>query len=821
MQSIPSNPRAPKLRKVLDAVLSGRTPVQKHNYCLFIEAICADPSPTSCIARLISQAPALISLQTSFTIDLSISFLNGPATDLLRYLRAPELISISSGTVLRKILLCIVDPPLFWDEYVRAYEAGLLHGDGCISYAWLLLQLISLDRDIAKPYRELAQKPRMLDSLLDSPQIEIRNIGSKIKHILSVTSGSPSAVISSDDFGPGGRHDNDFPDFHDISILPTADEILCTDPPFLRRSSFLEDPDLEDDRLAAYTDNQFRLLREDMLYEMREETQNALGKKRRPLRNFVVDGLTLLDIYISDDSQRRSKWGITFQCLRDLPQFHKVKPDDRRAYLNDNRKIFRHQSQACLIVDNQVVAFPTVNRVEDLLAQKLPIVVLQLEGDTSITKTLLKLKTAAHIKLVQIDSAIFSFEPILNAIKDIQVFPLSPEILFWKQGKSEDITLPPSQGTLSTVVESIRNNPHRDLREVIGASKPVLLDQSQADSLLAGLTQKVSLIQGPPGKYLFIIDRLFHSTERGLRLGTGKSFIGALLAKVLHDSTDQKILVVCYTNHALDQFLEDLLDIGIPKQSIVRMGSKHSTRTEPLSLQKQSTDFKFGRTDWTIIENLKNEASRIGASLSTAFNRYTHSRVTRQELLEHLEFEDAGFYEAFRVPRSTDGMTTVGRRGLAVNDMYLLNRWASGIGAGIFARSDVVKAAPQVWGMPNADRQAKLKEWDGQILKEQAQEISALGEGYNKRVHDLQRKFSEKDTATLRSKRIIGCTTTAAAMYRESIQAASPNILLVEEAGEILESHVLTALSPETTQLILIGDHKCVLSTCCFYRARV
>ena len=33
-------------------------------------------------------------------------------------------------------------------------------------------------------------------------------------------------------------------------------------------------------------------------------------------------------------------------------------------------------------------------------------------------------------------------------------------------------------------------------------------------------------------------------------------------------------------------------------------------------------------------------------------------------------------------------------------------------------------------------------------------------------------------------------------------------MLVVEEAGEILESHVLTALGPETKQLILIGDQK-------------
>lgn len=46
-------------------------------------------------------------------------------------------------------------------------------------------------------------------------------------------------------------------------------------------------------------------------------------------------------------------------------------------------------------------------------------------------------------------------------------------------------------------------------------------------------------------------------------LGTGKSFIGALLARALHDHTKETILVVCYTNHALDQFLEDLMGNGI------------------------------------------------------------------------------------------------------------------------------------------------------------------------------------------------------------------------------------------------------------------
>ena len=33
-------------------------------------------------------------------------------------------------------------------------------------------------------------------------------------------------------------------------------------------------------------------------------------------------------------------------------------------------------------------------------------------------------------------------------------------------------------------------------------------------------------------------------------------------------------------------------------------------------------------------------------------------------------------------------------------------------------------------------------------------------------------------------------------------------VLLVEEAGELLEAHVLTSVHAETQQLIMIGDHK-------------
>jgi AAA domain len=249
-------------------------------------------------------------------------------------------------------------------------------------------------------------------------------------------------------------------------------------------------------------------------------------------------------------------------------------------------------------------------------------------------------------------------------------------------------------------------------------------------------------------------------------------------------------------------------------ESMVRLGSKHTARTEALSLHNQGSSFKLSKQHWKIIESMKTSAAIAADDLRSAFMSHMHLKPTNREFLEFLEFEDAEYYEALCLPMSTDyGMTLVGKGGQAVKETYLLERWASGKDGGIFSQSYVVKTAPEVWRMPHKERQAKMKSWVAKFFEEQAQNIATLGRRYNGCIKALSRMFRWKHVATLNDKRIIGCTTTAAAMYRESIQRSSPDILLVEEAGEILESHVLTALCPETTQLILIGDHKCV-STC-------
>jgi hypothetical protein len=94
------------------------------------------------------------------------------------------------------------------------------------------------------------------------------------------------------------------------------------------------------------------------------------------------------------------------------------------------------------------------------------------------------------------------------------------------------------------------------------------LDNTQATAVVECLTRRLALMQGPPG--------------------TGKSYTGVTLARILLANKEQAklgpIICVCYTNHALDQILEHLLNAEI--KQIIRIGSQSKSKIlEPLNLR--------------------------------------------------------------------------------------------------------------------------------------------------------------------------------------------------------------------------------------------
>ncbi|KAJ7241901.1 P-loop containing nucleoside triphosphate hydrolase protein [Mycena haematopus] len=770
--------RTTKLNKLFNEILHG-TPLTRQNFLLFLEAIPNQPDHAACMNKIIGSPTGLASIQAAMRFDLSDKFLNGHATDILSYLQDPELESIGGGSFLMQIVKRIVEPPIFWDAFTNAFKSGRLVERGTRSFAWLLLQLSRLPGSDGDPYIELASTASLLTALTGSPDADTRLLGYKIKHIVETCK---TAIPGDRDIQPGGRHDNDFADFRKISILPTADEVASQEAPFLRRCDPTQAAPDPASAVSQCLDDQFRLLREDMLYEMRDELQIAFKQKKGHHRGLVVEGFTLVDDVYHGSGDRACTWGMTLKADHDFWFFRKVQ--NRKKYLTDNRNLFKHQAHTCLIVDNEVVAFPTIHRDEDRLAENPPMVILQLEGHSSTANALLKLKKRSrpHIKLIQIDTAIFSYQPILAALQKMRSMPLSHELLCWSPTSTVES---PSFRLPTRIIEALRSDSSKDLSPLLQTSNPIILDDSQAVSLLAGLTQKVSLIQGPPG--------------------TGKSFIGALLAKVLHDE-NRKILVVCYTNHALDQFLEDILDIGVPAHSIVRLGGKSTPRTEPLSLfNSKQSGTRLTRADWETIDSLKENSTRLLRRLKTNWTKYTK---WEPDLLTQIEFDASEFFDALSLPSSTNGMTQVGKGGKKVGRNYLLTRWSNGGDAGIFKTHPDILAAAEIWQMDRAAREAKVSEWKTAFRKDQVAEIAKIGNAFNECQKEIDHIFHRTQVSVLQSKQIVGCTTTAAAKYTMDIQAASPQVLIVEEAGEILESHVITALGRDTQQMILIGDHK-------------
>jgi hypothetical protein len=209
-----------------------------------------------------------------------------------------------------------------------------------------------------------------------------------------------------------------------------------------------------------------------------------------------------------------------------------------------------------------------------------------------------------------------------------------------------------------------------------------------------------------------------------------------------------------------------------------------------------------------MIQHQKLEAENYQDVLQSKVDRFRKFRFNNAALMEYLELSEfSEFFDAFTVPEEEDGYTKVGRDGEAIGQFYLLERWYSGKDAGVFNKNALC-SFPSIWNIPPDSRHGLFASWLEEIIAEQIAEISNLARKYDQCQERLSQLFSAKTSSILSQKRIIACTTTAAAMYIDLLRKAAPGVILVEEAGEILESHTLTAMTANTKQLVLIGDHK-------------
>lgn len=776
--------RAGHLIRFLRSILDGDRKVRSANDTkLFYEAVRAQSSPRSCVERLIASEHGLEALQISIRVDLSPAFIKSQTLPFLSYFIDDQLKLLADGQILQQILIAVVQPFTLWKVLVGTALSNDLNEEGLRTLSWLCSELLSLPRSVGvnvlNDVVSLAEGGRFLNAQCP----ETRRLGYKIEHILQL-SDSP-AGSAGQSYAPGGRHDNDFADIRQISVYPTADEFVSVERPFYRRAKEVFETDLAR-RCATHLDNIYRLTREDFLGELRSDWQNAQVRKTGNRTALTLGGLrpAFLDL---GNANRRKQCSLAIICSTGLERLNNMRPDKRKPWLNDNKNFLRHRSFGALYQGQEIFGFAFVHRDVDALLSSPPVVFLQFTDNNALAKALMAVKTSSNVMFTLVDTPVFAYEPVLDRLKNMTELPLQANLL---NPAAIDNNVDPHIDLGSFTELEIHDTGKATVTIRSGSSKKTFhLDQTQADCLTSALTSKSSVVQGPPG--------------------TGKSFIGALVTYFLLKYTTRKVLVITYTNHALDQFIEDLFELGIQGEDIVRLGSKSTPKTSSLLLSAQRAEHRRSRESWSVIDRLKQDATEHSETLKESFEEYKHSQPSFSEIQEYLEFSEDSFkyYEAFVIPTEDNHFTKVGKAGKKVAQDYLYVNWRAGRGPGMF-KQYALRHHRDIWGIQPPQRTKLIETWFLAILQGKVQRVKELALQYDSMQERLDGLYSEDKVHILRSKRIIGCTTTAAAMYYKLITAGQIDVVMVEEAGEIQESHVLTAMTPSVRQLVQIGDHQ-------------
>jgi AAA domain len=605
------------------------------------------------------------------------------------------------------------------------------------------------------------------------------------------------AIWVTDAVPPGGRHDNDHVNYRNIQVVPTAEELRSQLKPYLPLANggnaIFQDP------CTKLLDSNFRLLREDAVHTMR---QNILNQERA-WPNARIVGLHC------GRAKGKGSDSVFFLVQCDCPK--SINWERSRLLLEGSVIVF--------CTDGAPVRLGTIVYREcgpewmDCKSGPRFGVLFESEDDFVLhnqwkNKSLGELKQGGANQqnveavlrqmttydLIEASKSFFSYRPILKTLQKMDRVPLLDELTTPNRAVYPAPLgyLPKRMNYPGTTVQCNLESWNSEF-----LCSKTTLDPSQADALHHAFTSRIALIQGPPG--------------------TGKTFIGSLMARMIRENTDETILCVCYTNHALDQFLEHMLDFG--ESRIVRIGGKSkSDRLEKFNIRnlaRQKSDhveqigFNIKKLDALIHEQKERLDERM---------KQIETEITWNEIKDYLQYEFPDTLQFLTLPHVDDGFIIKGRRGKDADESWLWTLWSKGKDFPKQLDDYYDYISPnffRFWQMPLHSRIELIGEWRTNILSDMT---GGIYESVNK-LNELQKTkesyYQEKQLQILKEARIIGATTSGAAIHKPILDEVAASVVLVEEAGEVLESHILTSLSLAdlnnsngTKHLILIGDHK-------------
>lgn len=741
--------------------------------------------------------------------------------------------------------------------------AGLSTSLHCVTSAYLLLiktvQQARMVPGFVNLFDLLTSLAESLQDVCSPVQLQIsrkhlREVSIHLKHGQDIaflqqdqskahTATVKPAAFKLDRPGPGNngrgqpRHDNDFQDIQNIQILPTFAEVTSTVPEYLPH---LDSTTWHKEDMPGLLDRHFRLLREDSIGQLSKRIRAELDRLQQKSNE-------------SERAQKDSHWNYDNVCVVSphvdtamglevvvtFDQPKKIQNHDltERTSRWERSRRLQPDSVVCIITSRKRMVFCHVARDDDLPRPKkskkpdinirpdrhnvslskdpktASIIVRPVEMDTASVETLIHLvalpEHAGKCVLVEFPGVLLpAFMPTLKALQELSKSSGVPFAEFLvPQTEDQALAIPPPLYAinpgftfdLSAICrEKMTIDPNNigpdDRQKLCDVSQ---LDDSQSQTVIDALSRRLALLQGPPG--------------------TGKSFVGVQLIRILTALQNQvdlgPIICVCYTNHALDQLLEHLLDCGITQ--VIRMGSKSkSERLAPLNIReiaKADDKTKLEKaTAWNC--RSKSEDHAICANLYLAdlakamktLGLKNYLDVTHAEHAVQL-FGDANSSE----DEDEDWFTVQKSKGQKGNSLQ--KRLKTWLRAG--SKDQTRNRQPQeleevhLDSLSNLERANLLSYWREDMFSQIYAFVDAAREQFVLSKDRLQVVHNEIDLRVMEQAKVIGVTTSGLARNLAPFRKLSSKVLVCEEAGEVMESHLLTALLPNIEHAMLIGDH--------------
>lgn len=645
----------------------------------------------------------------------------------------------------------------------------------------------------------------------------------------------------------GPRHDNDFEDIRQIQIMPTYEEVTSDREPYL---PVLDASKLHLQGIEGLIDRHFRLYREDVVGPLRDALKAQLipdARAGQGVRVHCYPGLRLETLRCHDYQ------GFVVTVSVEQPKLaaergrRTVSERELDEWWTSKRRLER-DSLVCILDPAGRLTFCTVveirvherkdrdrdNHYDDTITDSgeenfsveelqksyrdlssnprralFTIVPVEESGINSFVEYFTGRWPVGNLRLVELPKFMLgTFKPTLEAL---QAMISSVDIPFADLLASVDASSDTVE--VGAPLYARQRGFRYDLRCLLTDRTPIYLspteefnlktltdqsslDAKQAEALTKALCRRLAICQGPPG--------------------TGKSYTAVALVKTLlankRAAALGPILAVTYTNHALDQDLENFLDSGITQ--IIRIGSQYkSERLADINLKNVTSKSTRTQLEWKTkrdcMHDMFNQArGPVSDAIQNLVTDGSDENLKIYPQDKWPEFHDQ-FYgeddEGFRVHTS-------GKQ--SIFDLWLSGRLGTGDGIGRVRNVDeLLDRAVNIREMSPEERGALYRFWRTEMEEIGRRDFLAAVRDYQDCRKKFQAASHEVDLRCLSEANIIGITTSGLARNYPLLKRLPFKAVLVEEAGEILEAHTLTAFLPSMEHGILIGDHLQLKST--------